>query len=158
MSGNAFNTILSLFKPPKHYRLRSRWHPRERDLKALDFSLDKDWTPDEDNMYTHAPFKRENFPFFPSFTLCTAFRVDAWTEYMSVKLIVLRDNTRGAWTGLVSLLRHLTKNFPFFKILQYFWASVKSCPTQRIRHLLSEAGSWRWAVGWKRSEGEEKTR
>ena len=49
-----------------------------RHLKALDFSLDNDRKPDEDNMYTHAFLKRENFP--SSFTLCTAFRVDAWTE------------------------------------------------------------------------------
>ena len=46
-------------------------------------------------MYTHAFLKRENFP--PSFTLCTAFRVDAWTEYMSAKLFVLRDNTGEVW-------------------------------------------------------------
>ena len=65
--------------------------PDEGNDKQIAHTNDR--TPDEDNMYTRASFKRENFPFFPSFTLCTAFRVDAWTEFISAKLFVLRDNT-----------------------------------------------------------------
>ena len=44
-------------------------------LKALDFSLDNDWKPDENNSYTHASLQKENLP--PSFTICTAFMVEA---------------------------------------------------------------------------------
>ena len=45
--------------------------------KALDFSLDNDQKPDENNSYTHASLQMEAFP--PSFTICTAFMVEWWT-------------------------------------------------------------------------------
>merc|ERR1712001_817307 len=51
-------------------------------LKALDFSLDNNGEPDEKKSYTHASLKNENLP--SSFTICTAFMVEAWTtEYTS---------------------------------------------------------------------------
>ena len=45
-------------------------------LKAIDFSLDNDNEPDEDNSYTQASLQKANLP--PSFTICTAFLVEAW--------------------------------------------------------------------------------
>ena len=42
-----------------------------RPLIALDFSLDNDCKPDDNNSYTHASIKKEYLP--PSFTICTAF-------------------------------------------------------------------------------------
>ena len=65
-------------------------------LKALDFSLDNDWRPDENNSYTHASLEKENFP--PSFTICTAFMVEAWiTKYTRTKLFVLSDDKGKVW-------------------------------------------------------------
>ena len=46
--------------------------------KAIDFSLDNDFSPDVNNSYTHASLQKENLP--PSFTICTAFMVEAWTD------------------------------------------------------------------------------
>ena len=65
-------------------------------LKALDFSLDNDWRPDENNSYTHASLEKENFP--PSLTICTAFMVEAWlTKYTHTKLFVLGDDKGKVW-------------------------------------------------------------
>ena len=60
-------------------------------LKALDFSLDNDWEPDENNSHTSASLKKENLP--PSFTICTAFMVD----YTSAALFVLRNDDGESW-------------------------------------------------------------
>ena len=48
-------------------------------LKALDFSSDNDWKVDESKSYTHASIQKKNLP--PSLTICTALKVEAWTEY-----------------------------------------------------------------------------
>ena len=64
-------------------------------LKALDFSLDNDYEPDENNSYTHASLQKENLP--PSFTICTAFMVEAWNKYFDAKLFVLRDEKGEVW-------------------------------------------------------------
>ena len=45
-------------------------------LKALDFSLDGDWTPDANNSLTHASLQKENLP--SSFTICAAFMLEKW--------------------------------------------------------------------------------
>ena len=65
-------------------------------LKALDFSLDNDDKPDKGNSYTQASVQKENFP--PSFTVCTAFMVEAWTGYASAMLLALRDDKAKVWT------------------------------------------------------------
>ena len=64
-------------------------------LKALDFSLDNDWEPDENKSYTHASLWKENLP--SSFTICTAFMVEAWTEYVDSMLFVLCDDKGKIW-------------------------------------------------------------
>ena len=55
-------------------------------LMALDFSLDNDQESDESNSYTHASLQKENLP--PSFTICTAFMVEAWDDYQNAYLYV----------------------------------------------------------------------
>ena len=64
-------------------------------LKALDFSLDNDWKPDAKNRFTHAFLKKENLP--SSFTICTAFMVEAWPDYLNAILFVLHDAEGGVW-------------------------------------------------------------
>ena len=64
-------------------------------LMALDFSMDNDQEPDENNSYTHASLQKENLP--PSFTICTAFMVEAWNEYQDARLFVMRDDKRKVW-------------------------------------------------------------
>ena len=76
-------------------------------LKALDFSLDNDLKPDENNGYTHASLQRKNFP--PSFTICTAFRVEAWTEYADPKLLVLKDDNGEAYWLWIKISAATTK-------------------------------------------------
>ena len=64
-------------------------------LKALDFSLDNDDKADENNSYTHASLQKENLP--SSFTICTAFMVERWTEYADSVLFVLQDDKGEVW-------------------------------------------------------------
>ena len=68
-------------------------------LKALDFSLDNDEKPDENNLYTHASLQKENLP--SSFTICTAFMTKAWAgsgyDDTSAKFVVLHDDKGGVW-------------------------------------------------------------
>ena len=59
-------------------------------LKALDFSLDNDnYLDDIDISYTHANLQKEDLP--SSFTICAAFMVKTWAEYVGAKLFVLLD-------------------------------------------------------------------
>ena len=64
-------------------------------LKALDFSLDNDDEPDENNSYTHASLQKENLP--SSFTICTSFMVEAWTKYTVANLFLLLDDRGNIW-------------------------------------------------------------
>ena len=64
-------------------------------LKAIDFSLDNDFEPDKNNSYTHASLQKENLP--PSFTICTAFMVEAWDEFTDANIFVLRDGNEKVW-------------------------------------------------------------
>ena len=64
-------------------------------LKALNFSLDNDWKSDKNNSYTHASLKKEDLP--RSFTICTAFMVEAWAGYTSSRLFVLHADNGGVW-------------------------------------------------------------
>ena len=64
-------------------------------LKALDFSLDNDFEPDENNSCTHASLQKENLP--TSFTICTAFMVEAWTKFQNTWMFVLNDDKGDIW-------------------------------------------------------------
>ena len=67
-------------------------------------------------MYIHASLKRENFP--PSFTLCTTFRVDACTEYIS----------GGIW--------------PFYKefeqFMEFYQSLCRFCSKSMLRKICAE--------------------
>ena len=65
-------------------------------LKALDFSLDNDREADENNSYTHAHIKKENLP--TSFTICTAFTVEAWANgFINSWIYTLYDDEGEYW-------------------------------------------------------------
>ena len=57
--------------------------------KALDFSADNDCEPDENNSYTQATLQIGTLPC--SFTICTVFMVEYWTEYTNARLYGLHD-------------------------------------------------------------------
>ena len=67
-------------------------------LKALDFSLDNDGKSDENNSHTHASLEMENFP--SSFTLCTAFIIESWNQWVAAKLFELQDDNGKTWSWL----------------------------------------------------------
>ena len=60
-------------------------------LKALDFSLDNDDEPDENNSFTHASLQKENLP--PSFTIFHGGGLDSLSHYHYARLFVLHDDT-----------------------------------------------------------------
>ena len=64
-------------------------------MKALDFSLDNDQKPDETNSYTHASLQIKNLP--TSFTVCTAFMVEAFTNFVDGTLFLLHDDEGEIW-------------------------------------------------------------
>ena len=80
-------------------------------LKALDLSLDNDHKPDESNSYTHASLKKANLP--PSFTICTALMVEAWTEYTGATLFVLHDDNGKIWHWVQIVPYHTYTEFSF---------------------------------------------
>ena len=65
-------------------------------MKVLDFSSDNDDSPDSRGSFTHASLERPGLP--RSFTLCTAFMVEAWTgEGASAMLFMLRGDDGLIW-------------------------------------------------------------
>ena len=59
--------------------------------KVIDFSLDVDQAPDSNGSYTSATLEKEDLP--PSFTICAAYMVEAWTTgFTAAEIFVLRDN------------------------------------------------------------------
>ena len=65
--------------------------------KVIDFSLDVDQAPDSNGSYTSATLEKEDLP--PSFTICTAFMVEAWnTEFTSAVMFTINDNGDGQWS------------------------------------------------------------
>ena len=64
-------------------------------MKALDFSLDNDQKTDENNSYTHASLQIKNLP--TSFTVCTAFMVEAFTNFVDGTLFLLHDDEGEIW-------------------------------------------------------------
>ena len=81
---------------------------RRDPLKALDFSLDNDSEPDDNSSYTHASIHKENLP--PSFTICTAFMVEAWNEFTEAPLYIIRNEHGEIWHWLgISLATTFTR-------------------------------------------------
>ena len=72
--------------PSKRYQVCSV--PICPPLKVLDFSLDNDMKPDTENEYTHASLSLD-LP--PSFTICTSFMVESWSEFSVVDVFLLKD-------------------------------------------------------------------
>ena len=66
--------------------------------KVLDFSLDGDWKPDANEIYTHASLQKENIP--SSFTICMAFMVEKWKDSSNSPLFVLLDSDDNVWLSL----------------------------------------------------------
>ena len=68
----------------------------EKMLKVLDFSADIDHEPDSNGEYTSATLDAGPLP--ESFTICSAFMVEAWTtEFSSADMFVLLDNDGDQW-------------------------------------------------------------
>ena len=82
-------------------------------LKALDFSLDNDWEWDENKSYTNAILKKEHLPL--SFTICTAFMVEAWAEYTNAALFALHyeDGQIWHWVRIIAKTTHTEFSFLF---------------------------------------------
>ena len=72
-------------------------------MKVLDFSADDDQKPDSNGEYTSATL--EGGALTESFTICTAFMVDAWTTMGSAQIFVLLDPDFQDEYGSVSITR-----------------------------------------------------
>ena len=69
--------------------------------KVIDLSLDVDQAPDSNGSYTSATLEKEDLP--PSFTICTAYMVEAWnTGFSAATIFTLKDDDGDRW-GYVSL-------------------------------------------------------
>ena len=65
-------------------------------LKILDFSLDVDRAADGNGSYTHASLEKEQLP--PSFTICSAFMVEAWTtDFSAAEMFALKTREGVTW-------------------------------------------------------------
>ena len=84
----------------KHRQQRSIGSPTL--LKVLDFSADNDQKPDSNGEYTGATLEAGPLP--ESFTICSAFMVEAWTTmFSSARMFTLRRTDGLRWWGFVSL-------------------------------------------------------
>ena len=122
-------------------------------LKALDFSLDNDQKPDKGDSYTHASLKKENLA--PSFTICTAFMLEAWNEYADAKLVVLRDDNGDIWNWVQIFAKETYTEFIFQirtfsrihkteqKLVLPTPLLNQGMPLQRFKHFPSKAGGGR---------------
>ena len=73
----------------------------ERLVKVLDFSADTDHEPDSNGEYTRATL--EGGPLPESFTVCTAFMVEAWTTvFRSADMFTLLNDDGKRW-GAINL-------------------------------------------------------
>ena len=65
-------------------------------LKILDFSLDVDRAADDNGSYTHASLEKDELP--PSFTICSAFMVEAWTtDQSAAEMFALKTREGVTW-------------------------------------------------------------
>ena len=76
----------------------SQGNPNEM-LKVLDFSEDVDHEPDSNGEYTSATLEAGPLP--ESFTICSAFMVEAWTtEFTSANMFTLLDHFGYPWGSI----------------------------------------------------------
>ena len=67
--------------------------------KVLDFSLDIDQEPDSNGSYTRATLEKEDLP--PSFTICAAHMVEAWTtEFSGASMLLLKNEVGDTWANV----------------------------------------------------------
>ena len=69
-------------------------------MKVLDFSADNDHQPDSNGEFTSATLDAGALP--ESFTICSAFMVEAWIEFQSAPMFVLPGVDGGNW-GQINL-------------------------------------------------------
>ena len=78
----------------KHRQQRSIGSPTM--LKVLDFSADNDQEADSNGEYTGATLEAGPLP--ESFTICSAFMVEAWTTvFVSANMLTLRNINGNVW-------------------------------------------------------------
>ena len=86
-------------------RLQDRQPRSVSTLKVLDFSADKDHEPDINGEYTGATLEAGPLP--ESFTICSAFMVEAWTtEFSSAYMFALLNDYAlllGHWYEIMAL-------------------------------------------------------
>ena len=104
-------------------------------VRALDFSLDNDQQPDENNSYTEATLHKKDLP--STFTICTAFMLEAFpTTFTSAKLFVLTDE-EGEWWLFTEIYATSTYTEWGFKFMDshYFlaYSDVLFYPLQWVR-------------------------
>ena len=64
--------------------------------KVIDFSLDVDQAPDSNGSYTGATLEKEDLP--PSFTICMAYMVEAWTtQFTALRMFAMWEVGGGRW-------------------------------------------------------------
>ena len=72
----------------------------EKMLKVLDFSADSDHEPDSNGEYTRATLEAGPLP--ESFTVCSAFMLEAWTtDFSAADMFLLLGNDRYTWGRIV---------------------------------------------------------
>ena len=92
---------------PKHQRQNCSV-PFCPSLKAFEFGLDQN----EDEGFTarHASIKKENLPW--SFTVCTVFKVEAWTKDIAIYSLSDDKDDNWHWIGLLPSDNYTQKNLP----------------------------------------------
>ena len=79
-------------------------------LRVLDFSADNDQEPDSNGEFTGATLKAGFLP--ESFTICSAFMVDAWTtEFASALMATMLDDDGDIW-GKIFLYATYSSQLP----------------------------------------------
>ena len=86
--------------------------PQDDPLKVLDFSADNDDEPDSEGEFTSATLEIGALP--ESFTICSAFMVDAWTtKFTAAYMFVLMDSEERIW-GRINL--YAASSFTEYKV------------------------------------------
>ena len=82
-------------------------------LKVFDFSADNDNKPDSNGEYTGATLEAGPLP--ESFTICSAFMVEAWTtDFSSARMFTLLTKKGAPWWGYISV--HAAPSHTGYKI------------------------------------------
>ena len=84
-------------------RNQDRQHRSEsvsKSLKVFDFSADSDNEPDSNGEYTGATLDAGLLP--ESFTICSAFMVEAWTtQFTAARMFTLLNDAEDVWGGII---------------------------------------------------------